>query len=74
VIKLDTAPLVAEQVNKINLVSPEGILIVAYFPSLAINCKCSSRTFTQLLVLVQLIQEITVPNGTYLKASITNLS
>ena len=34
---LETAPIVAEQVNKINLVSPDGILIVAYFPSLAIN-------------------------------------
>jgi hypothetical protein len=30
--ELETAPIVAAQVNKINLVSPEGILIVAYFP------------------------------------------
>jgi hypothetical protein len=29
--ELETAPIVAAQVNKINLVSPEGILIVAYF-------------------------------------------
>jgi hypothetical protein len=27
----ELAPIVAAQVNKINLVSPEGILIVAYF-------------------------------------------